>query len=191
MGPRDEGCPCGADFFPRDAREQPEERPSHDEERDGDGLDRDGDEHDAGPSQALRGEGEDGQRAGRTRGGEAEVVARAGIDAEGRFEAARGQHRNQEQRGDERGDLGEDDGERHVAEHLAGHALDEDDGKEHRNGGERGGDDGHADFAGAADDGGDVIVALLATAKDAFEHDDGVVDEVADAEGEAAERDDV
>ena len=135
-------------------------------------------------------------------GGEAEEVAAAELRGEaaddrdagfagGDARGFRGEHRDQVERGDEGGDLREDDGKRHVAEHLAGHAFDEDDGEEHGDGGERGGDDGHRDLGGAAHDGGDGIVALLATAENTFEHDDRVVHEVADAEGEAAEGDDV
>src|SRR5690606_17288995 len=74
---------------------------------------------------------------------------------------------------------------------LPGHALDEDDGEEHRDGGEGRGNDGAAHLLGATDRGLAGTVAFFATAVDALEHHDGVVDEHANAQGEPTEAHDV
>ena len=102
-----------------------------------------------------------------------------------------GKHRHEDEREDQRGGKRDDDGPGEVAKNLAGDTLDESHGGEDGDGGHGGGEDGCAHLFGASDGGGSGAVAERLSSGDGLEHDDGVVDDHAGAEREAAERHDV
>ena len=74
-----------------------------------------------------------------------------------------------------------------MLEDDAGDRLHENDGQEDDGGGEGRGHDGAGDLLGADEGGGTAVPSLLAVARDVFEHDDGVVDDQSDPQGESAE----
>ena len=74
-----------------------------------------------------------------------------------------------------------------LLEHDAGHAFHEDHGQEDGDGGERTGDEGAGDFAGALFGGFRARHAAVVQSHGVFEHHDGVVHEHAHAERETAE----
>ena len=101
------------------------------------------------------------------------------------------EHRDDGERGRERAEEGERDHVRELLEHDARHALHEDHGQEDGDGGERTGDEGAGDFVGTLPGGFLARQSAVVQSHSVFEHHDGVVDEHADAEREAAERHDV
>ena len=102
-------------------------------------------------------------------------------------EEGRGQG-NDGQGDEERGQEGEGDGQAEGLGHFAGDARGEDHGEEdgdRRQGRSR---DGHADLGGPGDTGLVGSFAFLEMPVDVLDDDDGVVDEHADAQGQASER---
>jgi hypothetical protein len=100
---------------------------------------------------------------------------------------AHGRGRNHSDGDEHREGDGGTDGDGDVAEQLASLFAYEKDGNEYGQVSKRGVQEGAPDFAGAFDGGGFGILAELVAAKDVFEHHDGIIDEHADGEGEAAE----
>ena len=107
---------------------------------------------------------------------------------ERRAATQRGEHRDQRHRDDQRNQHRERDRQRLIAEQLTGDALHEHERKEHGYGRQRRRRHGHADFGRASHRGFDDRRALLAQARDIFEHDDRIVDDHAGRERKAAER---
>ncbi len=99
-------------------------------------------------------------------------------------EEGRGQG-NDGQGDEERGQEGEGDGQAEGLGHLAGDARGEDHGEEDDDRRQGRGRDGHADLGGPGDDGLVGSLALLEMPVDVLDDDDGVVDEHADAQGQA------
>ena len=92
---------------------------------------------------------------------------------------------------DQAGHEGIGDGQDHVHEDLPGHAVDEDDGHEHADGGQRGGGDGPHDLPGPLDGGLLGRHALGPQAVDVLDDHDGVVHQHADPDGQARHGDHV
>jgi len=88
---------------------------------------------------------------------------------------------------DQRRQQAEGHGEGLVTEQLAGNALDEHDGQEHRHGGQGARRHRRAHLAGALHHGAGQGQALLTPPGDGLEHDDGVVHQHADAQGQPTE----
>ena len=98
------------------------------------------------------------------------------------------QGRSQGQRNDRRQDQRDRDGDAEFAEQAADDPAHEQDRDEHRD--QRNGDrhDCKADLAGALQCRGQPVIALLEIAKDVLQHDDRIVDDEPDREGQRHQR---
>ena len=101
------------------------------------------------------------------------------------------QHREDHQRHQQRGEQADRERPRLVLEERPLEAADEDQRKEHRDGGEGGGGDRQGDLFGAAGSRFKYVFFQRSVAVDVLEHDDGVVDQQADRQGKPAQRDDI
>ena len=99
-----------------------------------------------------------------------------------------GHHRRQRQRDDRRDDDGDGQRQRELAEHAADEAGHEQQRDEHGDQRQRQRDDREADLAGAVERGLQRLGALLQVAHDVLDHDDGVVDDEAGADGQRHQR---
>ena len=97
-------------------------------------------------------------------------------------------HRRQRQRHDGRGHHRDGEREREFAEHAADQAGHEQQRDEHRDQRQRQRYHGEADFAGAAQRRVERLLAVLHVADDVLDHDDGVVDDEAGADGQRHQR---
>ena len=97
------------------------------------------------------------------------------------------QQRHERDGDGQRAENEEDDGQAEVLEDLACDAAGEAQRQKDSHGGERGGGERERDLLRALDAAGHAVVSLGRPAVDVFKHDDGVIDDHADAHGDAAE----
>ena len=105
--------------------------------------------------------------------------------------AQRGQHWNQCQRNNKGKNQRKSDGQCLVAKQLSRYAANEDHREKDRNSGKCCGGDGAGDLSSSVSGGLQGAFTLFSLPKDVFEHDDGVVDQHAYGQSDAAERHDV
>ena len=98
------------------------------------------------------------------------------------------EHRVERERHEERDGDGEGDGNAELEEDLADHPTHEGDRDEHRDDREGGREDGEPDLVGAFFRGAMVILPHRDMADDVLAHDDRIVDQQADREGEREQR---